>query len=112
MSTVMSSTLPGQHHLRAFAHEQMRGRAAEAHQLALDRSRRACQQRHLAPQSHPVLPFSPSIAGRMRHFARGLHCSALARIQTFRGDAETGLARDARRATPACTGRRSERRAA
>jgi hypothetical protein len=36
--------------------------------------RRAGQQRYLAPQSHPVLPFSPSIAGRMRHFARGLHC--------------------------------------
>ena len=31
----------GQHHLGALAHEQMRRRAAEAHQLALDRSRRA-----------------------------------------------------------------------
>ena len=29
----------GQHHLRALAHEQMRRRAAEAHQLALDRRR-------------------------------------------------------------------------
>ena len=63
----------GQHHLRALAHEQMRGRAAEAHQLALEGSRRAGQQRHLAPQSHPVLPFLLTIAGRMRHFARGLH---------------------------------------
>ena len=48
----------GQHHLRALAHEQMRRRAAEAHQLALDRRRRAGQQRHLAPQSHPVLLIS------------------------------------------------------
>jgi len=47
----------GQHHLRALAHEQMRRRAAESHQLALDRRRRAGQQRYLAPQSHPVLPF-------------------------------------------------------
>jgi hypothetical protein len=46
----------GQHHLRALAHEQMGRRAAEAHQLALDRSRRAGQQRYLAPQSHCVLP--------------------------------------------------------
>ena len=45
----------GQHHLGALAHEQMRRRAAEAHQLALDRRRRAGQQRYLAPQSHPVL---------------------------------------------------------
>ncbi len=47
----------GQHHLRALAHEQVRRRAAEAHQLALDRSRRAGQQRYLAPQSDPALPF-------------------------------------------------------
>ena len=47
----------GQHHLRAFAHEQMRRRAAEAHQLALDRRRRAGQQCHLALQSHPGPPF-------------------------------------------------------
>jgi hypothetical protein len=32
-------------------------RAAEAHQLALDRTRCAGRQRHLAPQSHPVLRF-------------------------------------------------------
>ncbi len=36
----------GQHHFRALAHEQLRRRAAEAHQLAPDRSRRAGQQRY------------------------------------------------------------------
>ena len=63
----------GQHHLRALAHEQMRRRAAEAHQLALDRSRRAGQQRYLAVESHLLSPASPLIGGRMRHFASCLH---------------------------------------
>jgi hypothetical protein len=47
----------GQHHLRALAHEEMGGGGAEAHEFALDRGRRAGQQRYLAPQSHRVLPF-------------------------------------------------------
>ena len=47
----------GQHHLRALAHEQMRRRAAEAHQLAFDRSRRAGQQRYFVLESNCVLPF-------------------------------------------------------
>jgi hypothetical protein len=63
----------GQHHLRALAHEQMRRRAAEAHQLTLDRRRRAGQQRYFALESHLLSPASLLIGGRMRHFGAGLH---------------------------------------
>jgi hypothetical protein len=58
----------------------MRGGAAEAHQLALDRSRRAGQQRYFAPQSHLLPPASPLIGGRMRYFALWLHRSTAIRL--------------------------------
>jgi hypothetical protein len=66
--------------LVTLAHEQMRRRAAEAHQLALDRSRRAGQQRYLALQPHLLSPASPLIRGRMRQFAPGLHWRTAVRL--------------------------------
>jgi hypothetical protein len=48
----------GQDHLGALAHEQMRRRGTEAHQRALDRGRRAGQQRYFALESHPVPHFT------------------------------------------------------
>jgi hypothetical protein len=71
----------GQHHLGALAHEQMRRRAAEAHQLALDRSRRAGQQRHLALESHLLSPASSLIGGRMRYFVSCLHRWTVGRVE-------------------------------
>ena len=47
----------GQDDLRALADEQMRGRAAEAHEFAFDGGGGAGEQRYFVPQSHTVLPF-------------------------------------------------------
>ena len=70
----------GQHHFGALAHEQMRRGAAEAHQFALDRRRRAGQQRYFVLESH-LSSLSPLIGGRMRHFAACLHRRAAVRLE-------------------------------
>jgi hypothetical protein len=55
--------------------------AAQPHQLALDRSRRAGQQRYFALAPHFLFAAPRLIGGRMRHFAVCLHRRAALEVR-------------------------------